>query len=224
MPKRLDLTGQRFGFLVVQSFAFYSKQKRHCYWNCLCDCGNKSIVSAQCLRRGYTKSCGCYNSKLKKQFGGHHITHGYSSHPICNTYWSMKARCYNKNHDAYKRYGGRGITVCEEWLHSSDAFVKWALENGWKEGLTLDRIDVNGNYEPKNCRWITRSEQALNKRNTIFITYKNQKLTISQWSVKTGLSYTVINTRRHKGWSPEKILNTPINPKFSNKKTKGGSK
>lgn len=210
MPKRLDLVGQTFGLLTVQSFAYYSREKKKAYWNCICKCGKQTVVSTLCLRHGDTKSCGCYGDLVRKKFGGHHITHSYSHHPICNTYYNMKGRCCNKNDDAYKNYGGRGIKVCDEWLNNSSAFVEWSLSNGWKEGLTLDRIDVNGNYEPNNCRWITRKEQMNNKRNSRFISYNGTSKTISQWAELFGIKYHVLIDRINKGWSVEEALTTPV--------------
>lgn len=181
MAKKINLTGKRFGKLVVTSFAFYSKEKRTNYWNCKCDCGNTTVAAVYRLTSGQTKSCGCYKEYVKKQlFGGHHITHGYSHHPICNTYYSMKGRCYNKNNVDYKNYGGRGIKVCDEWLKNSGKFVEWSLNNGWKPGLSIDRIDTNGDYEPSNCRWATTKQQNNNRRNTCFIEYEGRKRTISE--------------------------------------------
>lgn len=117
----------------------------------------------------------------------------------------MKSRCFNKNNPDYKDYGGRGITVCSEWL-IFDSFCKWALENGYQEDLTIDRIDVNGNYEPSNCRWASIIEQANNKRRNHFIEYKGEKLTISQWSRKLNISPAVIQARLKNNLPIDKVL------------------
>jgi hypothetical protein len=139
------------------------------------------------------------------------------------SYRAMKARCYNPSYHSFKHYGGRGIVVCSEWLNSEKvsigryihnqskgwlAFKEWALQNGYKEGLTLDRIDCNGNYEPANCRWASKKEQANNTRSNVLITYKNITLTIKQWSEKLGINYHTLYSRlTRSGWSVEEAFN-----------------
>ena len=118
----------------------------------------------------------------------------------------MKDRCYNKDNEHYKDYGGRNIKICEEWKNNFANFVKWAKDNGYEKNLTIDRIDVNGDYCPDNCRWATRIEQANNKRNNIFITYRGETNTIAQWSRKTGISEDALERRYHKGWKEEDIF------------------
>ena len=180
MPKKgdcMDLTGRKFGRWTVLERAEPKHNKKGCVegrWRCRCDCGVERIVLQASLVSGKSKSCGCLNreiasSILKK--------HGYS-HSGCGLYFvwnSIKNRCYCRNSSDYKNYGGRGITVCDEWLHDFKKFYDWAIENGYKDEkgdnginiLTLDRIDVNGNYEPSNCRWVTNKIQAKNKRTTM---------------------------------------------------------
>ena len=118
----------------------------------------------------------------------------------------MKRRCYTPSASAYKHYGARGIVVCEEWKNDFISFYNWAIRNGYKENLTIDRINVNGNYEPGNCRWATKKEQANNKRNNNFIKYKDKKLSINQWSEETGIKRGTIAWRLKNNFPLEKIF------------------
>lgn len=186
MGKVNDISGIRFGNLVVDSFAEIRHGKgghTSSYWNCTCDCGNHVVVSRGSLKAGNVMSCGCLKAhKNKERF----TKHGQSGTRIYKIFTMMKARCENPNNGAYQYYGGRGITICDEWHgeHGFENFLKWALINGYKENLTIDRIDVNGNYEPSNCCWIPFSEQGKNRRNCNLISYKGEVKTLSEWSKK----------------------------------------
>jgi len=153
-----DLTGKRFGRLVVIKIEKVGKNGG-IKWACKCICGNEVIVAGYRLTSRHTKSCGC----LKKEVDAYgSITHGLSKNPLYSVWKNMTRRCVDKNSDWYHRYGGRGITICEEWKDLS-VFVSWAESNGYKTGLEIDRIDNDGNYCPENCRFVTRSQNSHNK-------------------------------------------------------------
>lgn len=166
MGKMIDLTGKRFGHLLVVGFEGTKKYPcgmAYTAWKCKCDCGRETIVStSQLNKQNGTRSCGC----LKKVNNGRR-THGLSHSKIDNTYKNMMGRCYSKRNEKYMIYGARGIKVCDEWSNKEngkDNFFAWAFDNGYSDELTLDRIDVNGDYCPENCRWVDASVQAFNKR------------------------------------------------------------
>ena len=208
MRKYEDLSNRRFGKLTVLYREGFVKQGRQNVftWKCICDCGNETHVTSHELTHGHTKSCGCIRreraSKLSYKHGESHTSRLYRE-------WaSMKLRCYSKNRKDYINYGGRGIKVCEEWKDYF-SFRNWALKNGYSDDLTLDRIDVNGNYEPLNCRWADAETQANNKRNSKFITYNGKRQTVSQWAKELNIPASRIFDRLSMGWSEEESLTIP---------------
>lgn len=167
----LDLVGKTYGRLTViaKTDKPEGRKTRGSYWLCACSCGKNTVTSAAALRDGNAVSCGCFRNERISQGK---TKHGYSMsktgtpHPLYRVWETMKARCHRLNQKDWKYYGARGVSVCNEWRNSSVAFIEWALANGWEQGLTLDRRDNNGNYEPSNCRFVTRAVQAQNRRVT----------------------------------------------------------
>lgn len=209
MGKIIDLTNQKFGRLKVLQFAEIKNHKS--YWMCKCNCGNVVKVSSWMLKSGHTKSCGCLKIEILKQKTiKANIVHHLTNTKLYNIWRSMKKRCYLKTHEAYKDYGGRGITVCNEWKNDFMSFHDWAMNNGYDEKLTLDRIDVNGNYEPNNCRWATWKEQQNNRRDNIHIQYKGKTKTIYEWSEIFNIKYCTLWWRIKNGWSIENALTKKV--------------
>ena len=191
MGRFIDLTGRKFGRLTVIDRVQNRGEK--VAWKCLCECGNTSIVTGTALKSGKSKSCGCL--KLENPSNLRHGKYGIRQYRI----WiMMKQRCYNPKTPTYKHYGGRGITVCDEWLHNFQAFYDWAMANGYADDLTIDRKDVNGNYEPSNCRWATSEEQHTNTRRNVYFEYNGEKLTLSQLAHKYNIPVETLWNRIYK--------------------------
>ena len=205
--KQLNLTGKRFGKLVVIKTA--GKTKNGAYlWQCKCDCGNEIIANVGNLKNGHTKSCGCLRvDRCKTNFTKHGLEHTR----LYGIWSDMRLRCYDEKNIAYHRYGGRGITICDEWKNDVKAFYGWATANGYKDSLTIDRIDNDGNYCPENCRWATVKEQASNRRSNIFVTHNGKTQTMKEWANEVGIPYKVVWARMQKlGWSAERALTDPV--------------
>jgi len=204
-----DLTSLKVNRLLVIDFAGRDGNKRN-YWNCKCDCGNITLVRQDNLINGVAKSCGC---RQLETVGMRGWKHGVSNTRIVKILYGMICRCHNPKTPYYKYYGGRGIKVCDEWQHDSKVFYDWAINNGYKDGLSIDRINNDGNYEPNNCRWATQKEQINNKRQTQsqkYITYNDKTLNLSEWSKVLNISVGVLGSRVWQGWDDERVVSTPL--------------
>lgn len=199
--KRLE--GQRFGRLVVVKEVGRTKSGQ-AKWLCKCDCGNTKVIGSDNLRRGVTKSCGCIRKEMKPW----NKRYTDEDKVVYGLWAGIKNRCYNKNEPKYKNYGARGIRVCDEWLDYTN-FKNWCLANGYQKGLTIDRIDVNKNYSPDNCKFATQKVQQNNRTNNHLITYKSETHTMSQWAEKLGMRYGMLEHRINRGWSVEDAFNVP---------------
>jgi hypothetical protein len=212
MPKFIDLTGKRFKRLLVIKRAedkVLPCGKKVVRWFCLCDCGKNCTVNSKELMSGITNSCGCYGAEQRKKA---HFKPYVPSNRLIKIYSHMIERCYSQKDKRYKDYGGRGIVVCDEWLSENGrkTFYDWAVKNGYRDDLTIDRKDVNGNYEPNNCRWATKKEQSLNRRSNKYINYKGKIKTISEWAEQLKCNAQTLYYRKNNGWSDKDIIEIPI--------------
>ena len=191
-----NLTNKIFNRWTV--LKFYGKIGHKNYWLCRCECGTERLVNSTALKSGSSKSCGCLQREIVKN-QKYTVTHGLSKTRLYRIYRHMIERCYSKTCKSYKNYGDRGITVCDEWLADFMNFYNWAINNGYNDNLTIDRIDNNKGYSPDNCRWVTVKEQANNRRTSHLIVYKSQIKTIAQWAeelqIKPSYLYTQINRK-----------------------------
>lgn len=206
-----DLTNQKFGSLLVIERRG-SDEKGQALWLCRCDCGKEKVIRGHDLKQG-TKSCGCSRIKNCGLY-----KHGLSSTKLHSTWRSIKDRCYNKKNKSYSFYGGRGIVMCEEWLNEFVSFYDWANANGYKENLTIDRIDPNGNYCPENCRWVDRIKQANNTRRNVYVTINGETKSLPDWCRALGVNQHSVRTRIYKGWDPVLALTTPFDKRQSKRK------
>jgi len=205
----LDIKGEKYNKLTAVK-PVYKNKSRTWYWLFECECGKEKICNATEVRRGKIKSCGCLTLNHNKD-GEYTRKHRMSSTRIYSIYKGIKRRCYSNNSQDYQYYGGRGITMCDEWL-GKDGFVnfyKWSERNGYNEDLTIDRIDVNKGYSPSNCRWTTRLGQGSNKRNNRYLTLNDETHTFSEWCRMKGFSKSLLEHRLQNGWSVEEALTIP---------------
>lgn len=208
---RENLKGRRFDRLTVTRPApdRVLKSGRHLtMWECICDCGNTNIVRTADLKRGAVLSCGCYRAETTGHMRlSHGATCGKKSTKLYSVWAGIKARCYNSNAGTYKHYGGRGVTMCREWREDFSAFEQWAIRNGYKIGLSIDRVDVNGNYCPENCRWVDNSVQANNKTTNHFLEWRGAIHTIAEWARILDIDYNAFYYALTKNdWEIEKAV------------------
>lgn len=202
--KRLSIkSGDAFGRLTIIEES--EVRNKHRYFVCRCECGNVKEVKLDSLTRGVTISCGCYNREISSSINS---VHGMCSTRLYRIWSGMKARCHYPKHKGYSNYGGRGISICDEWDDFSN-FRDWALKNGYLDHLTIDRTDVNGDYRPENCTWKTMDYQRRHTRKSRQIEFDGKIMTMRQWAEKCGLDNSTISRRLKDGWSVEKTLTTP---------------
>lgn len=205
--------GDRFGRLVVLKELGprrYNSGVSYRAVQCQCDCGKVVCTAIGRLEYGRARSCGCLQRESAAK-SAPNKTHGMSSHPLQGVLNAIKTRCYNSSHSSYKRYGGRGIGVCDEWMNSYEAFIKWGLSHGWEHGMQIDRIDNDGNYTPENCRMVTPKRNSRNKSNSILIEYNGVTKHIMDWSDETGFSYSTLFRRIILyRWSIDRAFTTPV--------------
>lgn len=196
--------GQKFGALTVVDFVH---KNRVWHWRCRCDCGNEIVTIAGNVKQGLSKSCGCVAAKKASE----RLTkHGMSRTRLANTFANMKSRCYNPKDKFYKDWGGRGIKIYDEWLSDRTKFYEWAMSNGYKEDLSIERIDVNGDYCPENCCWIPVRQQAWNRRNSRMFTYNGERKCLSEWCKVLNVDERVVRARISRGASFEEAITAPV--------------
>ena len=206
-----DETGNRYNNLTVVQYAGRN-DRRKAMWECLCDCGKIILAQGTYLRANVKKHCGCMNPR---GHGPGYKTHGMTAgchgsySGLYKTWTSMLQRSTNPNHDAYARYGGRGITVYEGWK-TFIPFMEWALDNGFEKGLEIDRIDNDGNYTPDNCRFVTNKTNMRNRGNTKYATYQNQTKSLGEWAEIYNFPYDLLYRRLEYGWDIGKALTKPV--------------
>ena len=191
----------RSGRLVVIGFHHKSKSN-HVFVECVCDCGKHVVVRASSIVKQESKSCGCLARELTKK----RLTkHGMFGSRIYNIWAGLRRRCYDSNVSGYKWYGGKGIGYCKEW-DSFENFYEWAKKSGYKDSLSIDRIDYNKGYSPENCRWVDKFVQARNKKSNVVLTYKNESFCCSEWAEILGINYSTLLSRKRRGFPVEEIL------------------
>lgn len=211
MSKLNDLSGKRFGELVVVERDI---SKKGTYWRCKCSCGNMTSVKSSNLTNDSVKSCGCLRHRP-------HQTHHLSKHPLYNVWYHMKRRCYDPKHPFYKNYGARGISICDEW-HDFENFYKWAMDNGYEKGLSIDRIDNDGEYSPENCRLVKMDVQANNRSSCRMFTYNGKTQNLMQWCKELGLNYKRVYSRVFRNnWDFERAITEPLDERYQERKKNG---
>ncbi len=201
---RIDMKGKKFNRLFIDKYS-HTKGKV-AYWNVKCDCGNTLVVAGGHIRNGHTKSCGCLRRELARL-----TTHGMSNAKLYGVWAAIKRRCNVGTDPHHITYTKKGITVCKEW-QDANVFIQWALANGYKEGLTIERINNNGHYSPDNCKWATHKENCNNRDNTHHVTFHGNTQTLSEWAYDTEIKHSTLYARIfERGWTAEEALMIPAN-------------
>lgn len=204
-----DLSGEKYGrLLVIERHGSNKHQKAN--WLCECDCGNQKIVNTGALHSGQTRSCGCLH---KEELGDLRRTHGMSNSRLYKIWAGIKKRCYCSKSHNYQWYGGKGIGVCDDWRENFAVFRDWAICNGYNDKLTIERNNLEGDYCPNNCRWITMFEQHSNTSYNLYLTIKGETKTLSQWSRYSGVHIETIRSRRKRGVPNDNLLDPPLKSK-----------
>jgi hypothetical protein len=209
MPAFIDLTGQTFGRLTVVRFL---EMRRQSYWLCQCVCGNQSEAAVGSLRSGAVRSCGCLRVDTVR---ARELKHGMAHEPEYAVWGSMKARCHRPRDAGFAKYGDRGIVVCERWRSSFENFIA-DMGRRPSDDHSIERINNDGNYEPSNCRWATKSEQMSNRRgwgSVSQVEIRGVRKTTAAWARELGTSQTTIDCRIKRGWSPERAVTQPVRRK-----------
>ena len=210
MGKLIDITGKRFGMWTVLNRS-YKDETGQWFWSCKCDCGTVRDVCGTSLRSGISKCCGCTRGKLNK----HNLKHGGRNERLYAVWQGMRYRCNNPNSKFFDRYGGRGISICEEW-NDYAKFREWALKNGYDEnapkgGCTIDRIDNDKGYSPDNCRWVSSKEQCNNRSSNHIIEYNGQSHTLQEWADILGIRKDTLRRRIEAyQWSKQRALSEQV--------------
>ena len=208
-----EMIGKRFGRLLVEKNIGRRQGNTHIFFECICDCGNIHTASKGNLLSGKTNSCGCMANEI---LIARNTTHGQYSggkqSPIIRIFQCMYMRCYCESHEFFNLYGGRGIAICDEWLHDRKAFVDWSFSNGFKDGLSIDRINNNKGYSPNNCRFVSQKRQTRNTRVSVMLTIKGETKHICDWVniYHNVVPYTTAKSRYRSGWEHEMIFTVKI--------------
>lgn len=196
MPPFKDIVGMKFGRLTVIKLAYTKRASKILYYYlCKCDCGNEHIVLKSSLLNGLTRSCGCYNTEIRAEKFRQRAKHHMTDTRLHRIWEKMKGRCYCKTNPSYKNYGARGIAICDEWKNDFKTFYNWSINNGYQDDLSIDRINVNSNYEPNNCRWVNQKTQQRNRRNNKLITYNNETHCLFEWAEIYGINPKLLSQR-----------------------------
>lgn len=195
------MVGQVFGRLTVLRHILVPGNYHKCY-ECLCQCGKKVTVEERNLINGKIVSCGCAKVDFLKKYA---TKHGLYKTSLYRRWEAIKGRCYNKKRQEYKNYGGRGIKMCKDWKDNPKAFADWAISNGYKKSLTIDRINNDGDYCPENCRWVTRKEQQRNRRANVLLSLNGETHVLADWAVILGVSANTISYHLKRGKTFDEI-------------------